>query len=117
MTEGVAMVTGSGQGIGRGIALALAETGAQSVVAERNPETVGGTAEGVLSLGRRGVPVLAGLRVARREVEPVRCRADSQLPSTAFSMTAMRRSSMRALRSTVTTSTRDRGGRLSRLLR
>jgi len=35
----VAIVTGSGQGIGRGMAIALAKEGAKVVIAEINPET------------------------------------------------------------------------------
>jgi len=40
----VAVVTGSGQGIGKAIAIALAEEGAKVVVNNRSPESSGGTA-------------------------------------------------------------------------
>ena len=40
----VAIVTGSGQGIGKGIALRLAQEGAEVVVADYNPETAEETA-------------------------------------------------------------------------
>ena len=40
----VAIVTGAGQGIGRGIALRLAREGADLVIAEYNPDTAGDAA-------------------------------------------------------------------------
>lgn len=53
----VAIVTGSGSGIGQGIALGLAEAGADIVaVYHSNP---GGTPEQIEALGRRCVPVRA----------------------------------------------------------
>lgn len=51
----VAIVTGSGQGIGRAIALRLAQEGADVVVAEINPETATTTAREIQALGRRAV--------------------------------------------------------------
>jgi NAD(P)-dependent dehydrogenase (short-subunit alcohol dehydrogenase family) len=52
----VAIVTGGGQGIGRGIALALASSGASVVIAERNEATAKQTSEDVRE---RGVESLA----------------------------------------------------------
>jgi NAD(P)-dependent dehydrogenase (short-subunit alcohol dehydrogenase family) len=49
----IAIVTGAGQGIGKGIALRLAQEGADVVVAEYNPETAAQTAEAIGDLGRR----------------------------------------------------------------
>ena len=49
------MVTGSGQGIGRGIALRLAREGADVVVAEYNRETAKSTAAEIEGLGRRAL--------------------------------------------------------------
>jgi 7-alpha-hydroxysteroid dehydrogenase len=54
----VAVVTGGGQGIGRGIALGFAEAGADVVVAARTSADVEAVAADVVALGRRGVPVV-----------------------------------------------------------
>jgi NAD(P)-dependent dehydrogenase (short-subunit alcohol dehydrogenase family) len=48
----VAIVTGAGQGVGRGIALAFAREGASVVVAEFDPETGSAVAAEVEALGR-----------------------------------------------------------------
>jgi meso-butanediol dehydrogenase/(S,S)-butanediol dehydrogenase/diacetyl reductase len=47
----VAIVTGAGQGIGRGIALRLAREGAGLVIAEYNPDSASGAAEEIRALG------------------------------------------------------------------
>lgn len=57
-----AVVTGSGRGIGRGIALALAEAGADVVVTGRHHDEVEGVAAEVRALGRRGVAHPGDLR-------------------------------------------------------
>jgi len=51
----IAIVTGAGQGIGKGVALRLAREGADVVVAEINPETAEQTAREVRALGRRAL--------------------------------------------------------------
>jgi NAD(P)-dependent dehydrogenase (short-subunit alcohol dehydrogenase family) len=51
----VAIVTGAGQGIGRGIALRLAREGADVVVAEYNPETAAGAAREIKGTGQRAL--------------------------------------------------------------
>jgi 3-oxoacyl-[acyl-carrier protein] reductase len=55
----VALVTGAGQGIGRAIALALANEGADIAVADINEETAGAVAEEIRALSRRA-EVLTG---------------------------------------------------------
>ncbi len=57
LTDQVAVVTGAGRGIGRGIALAYAEAGADVVCAARTPEQVEDTAAQVRERGRRAVAV------------------------------------------------------------
>jgi 7-alpha-hydroxysteroid dehydrogenase len=53
----VALVTGAGRGIGRGIALAFAEAGADVVCAARTPEQIEAVATRVRGLGRRALAV------------------------------------------------------------
>jgi 7-alpha-hydroxysteroid dehydrogenase len=53
----VAVVTGAGRGIGRGIALAFAEMGADVVCAARTEAEIEATAERVRAFGRRARPV------------------------------------------------------------
>ena len=55
----VAMVTGSGQGIGKAIALAFAREGADIAVVDINPETAQATGREVRDLGRRAVVKVA----------------------------------------------------------
>ena len=50
-----AIVTGAGQGIGRSIALKMAQEGADTVIAEMNPDTGESTAKEVEALGRRAL--------------------------------------------------------------
>ncbi|MGO9343532.1 MAG: glucose 1-dehydrogenase [Acidimicrobiales bacterium] len=53
----VAIVTGAGLGIGRGIAIGLAEAGADVVLAARTSSDLESVAEQILAMGRRAVPV------------------------------------------------------------
>ncbi len=64
----VAIVTGAGQGVGRGIALALAKEGAMVAVAEINTDTCLRTADEVKALGCRALPITCDVR-RREEVE------------------------------------------------
>jgi NAD(P)-dependent dehydrogenase (short-subunit alcohol dehydrogenase family) len=54
----VAIVTGAGQGVGEGIALALAKEGAAIVAAGRTESKVIATAEKITAFGGRAVPAL-----------------------------------------------------------
>ena len=58
----VALVTGGSRGIGRAIALALAEAGADIVLASRKPADLETTAEEISRLGRQVLPVAANVR-------------------------------------------------------
>jgi NAD(P)-dependent dehydrogenase (short-subunit alcohol dehydrogenase family) len=53
----VAMVTGAGQGVGQGIALALAAEGCDVAVLGRTPETLAATAELLRARGVRAEPI------------------------------------------------------------
>lgn len=70
----VAIVTGAGQGIGKGIALRLAREGAAVVVAEFNPDTAAMTAHEIEGLGGRALayPVdVSDVAAVRRLVDDV----------------------------------------------
>lgn len=55
LTNQVALVTGGGAGIGRGIAMSMAESGADVVIAEIDPARGEDTAEAVSRTGRRSL--------------------------------------------------------------
>jgi NAD(P)-dependent dehydrogenase (short-subunit alcohol dehydrogenase family) len=57
LKERVAIITGGGTGIGRGIALVLADHGADVVLAARRPEPLASTAREIEALGRRALNV------------------------------------------------------------
>ena len=57
VTDKVAIVTGAGRGVGRGIALALAEVGADVVCAARSVDQIEETASLIRGLGRRALAV------------------------------------------------------------
>jgi NAD(P)-dependent dehydrogenase (short-subunit alcohol dehydrogenase family) len=54
-TGKTAIVTGAGQGIGRGVALRLAREGASIVVAEYNPDTAAATAAEIEAMGQQAL--------------------------------------------------------------
>jgi 7-alpha-hydroxysteroid dehydrogenase len=57
VTDRVAVVTGAGQGIGRGIAIGLAEAGADVVLAARTSSDLEDVAEQIQARGRRALAV------------------------------------------------------------
>lgn len=57
----VAIVTGGGKGIGRAIALGLAQAGASVVVASRTPKEIESVAEEIRRLGRKALAVATDL--------------------------------------------------------
>lgn len=57
----VALVTGAGQGIGRGIALRLAKDGASLMLVDVNPEGIAAVAAEVEALGRKAATFVANI--------------------------------------------------------
>ncbi len=57
----VAIVTGSGQGIGKAIATALAKEGAQVVINDMQPEMAEGTAQDIVNGGRQAIPFVGDI--------------------------------------------------------
>jgi len=68
LDDKVAIVTGAGQGVGRGIALAMAKEGAAVVIAELNPTTGPEVAEELRALGARATSVRCDVS-QRSEIE------------------------------------------------
>ncbi len=62
LTDKVALVTGSGMGIGRGCALMLAKAGANVAVVDMDEASARRTAKEVQDLGRKAVSISATLR-------------------------------------------------------
>ena len=56
MTGRVGVVTGAAQGMGKAMATAWAEAGADVVLVDRNAEGLEATASDIRALGRRAVP-------------------------------------------------------------
>ena len=73
----VALVTGAGSGIGRAVAIGLAEAGAAVVVVGRRADALAAVVAEIANLGARAAPVVADL--ARRD-EVQRAAADGARP-------------------------------------
>jgi NAD(P)-dependent dehydrogenase (short-subunit alcohol dehydrogenase family) len=69
LTGRVALVSGAAQGMGRAMALALAEAGADLVLADLNEAGVCRTADQIIALGRKAMPVVCDV------AEPQQIRA------------------------------------------
>ena len=74
----VAIVTGAGQGIGRGVALRLARDGADVVVAEFNPQTAETVRDEIRALGRRSMAYPIDLSQVE-QIEPMVARVVGEL--------------------------------------
>jgi NAD(P)-dependent dehydrogenase (short-subunit alcohol dehydrogenase family) len=57
LTGRIAVVTGSAQGMGRAMAIALAEAGADAVLLDRNQAGIEATAHSIQALGRKALPI------------------------------------------------------------
>jgi len=76
LIDKVAIVTGSGMGIGRGIALGFADMGADIVIAERDAESAEATAAEIRSRGRKSIVVLSDVREQEQVDEIVKKTLD-----------------------------------------
>jgi len=63
LTGKVALVTGGSRGLGRGIALGLANAGADVAICGRNKETAKNTADEITELGRTGLAIKADVSI------------------------------------------------------
>lgn len=73
LKDKIAIVTGAGRGIGRGVALRLAREGAHVVIAEYDPDTAQQTAHEVQALGVSAMPY----RIDLSDVSQIRPMVDA----------------------------------------
>ncbi len=66
LTGRVALVTGAAQGMGRSMAIALAEAGADVMICDLNESSLQATAAHIQGLGRRAVPVVCDITVVEQ---------------------------------------------------
>jgi NAD(P)-dependent dehydrogenase (short-subunit alcohol dehydrogenase family) len=78
LTGRVAIVTGSAQGMGRAMAMALAEAGADLVLLDRNAAGIEATAHDIHQLGRKALP-MAGDVTDTDHIENVFATVDREL--------------------------------------
>ena len=76
----VAVVTGGGKGIGRGIALCLAQAGADVVVASRTNSDVQSVADEVRALGRRSIGISVDVTDSLQMETLVVCKSNPSSP-------------------------------------
>ena len=80
LTSRTAVVTGSAQGMGRAMAIALAEAGADLVLLDRNAAGIEATAQTIHQLGRKALPI-AGDVTDIDHIDAVFATVDRELPS------------------------------------
>ncbi|MCX6523713.1 MAG: SDR family NAD(P)-dependent oxidoreductase, partial [Actinobacteria bacterium] len=73
----VAIVTGAGRGIGRASAIALAEAGADVLLAARTADQLEEVAEEIRQMGRRAEPVVFDMMELDRLGELVTCAVEN----------------------------------------
>src|SRR5687768_12370251 len=78
LTGRVALVSGAAQGLGRAMALALAEAGADLMLTDRNTSGMEKTAAQIAGLGRRAIPVTCDVSEPTA-VREMFARLDSEL--------------------------------------